>query len=135
MATGLEVRVPFCDHRLIEYVWNVPWDIKTVGGQEKGLLRRAVADLLPQEVLERRKSGFPPNPDPNYLAAVHSRVTELLHTPNARVFDIVDRDKASAWLAENGTPPSPRAASTTTAGLSFLLNLNTWLTDYGVHVR
>ncbi|OHT89020.1 asparagine synthase (glutamine-hydrolyzing) [Mycobacteroides saopaulense] len=135
MATGLEVRVPFCDHRLIEYVWNVPWEIKTVGGQEKGLLRRAVADLLPQEVLERRKSGFPPNPDPNYLAAVQNRVAGLLSTPDARVFDVIDRDKASAWLAENGTLPSPRAASTTTAGLSFLLNLDSWLTDYGVRVR
>lgn len=56
MAHGLEVRVSFCDHRLVEYVWNVPWKIKTTGGVEKGLLRQAVGDLLPTPVVERRKS-------------------------------------------------------------------------------
>lgn len=59
MATGLEGRVPFCDHRLVEYVFNVPWEMKTVGGQEKGLLREAAADLLPESVLRRKKAAYP----------------------------------------------------------------------------
>lgn len=55
MATGLEVRVPFADHRLVEYVWNIPWEMKCVGGQEKGILRRAFAGVLPKEIIERKK--------------------------------------------------------------------------------
>ncbi|MBX6395299.1 MAG: asparagine synthase (glutamine-hydrolyzing), partial [Alicyclobacillaceae bacterium] len=59
MAVGLEVRVPFCDHRLVEYMWNVPWSMKMTGGREKGLLRQAMRGLLPDDVLERKKSPFP----------------------------------------------------------------------------
>jgi asparagine synthetase B (glutamine-hydrolysing) len=64
MAHGLEVRVPFCDHRLMEYVYNVPWAMKSFDGREKSLLRAAVADLPPAAVLDRRKSLYPGTQDP-----------------------------------------------------------------------
>ncbi|MFF0452909.1 asparagine synthase (glutamine-hydrolyzing) [Nocardia africana] len=134
MATGLEVRVPFCDHRLIEYVWNVPWRYKTAGGREKGLLRRAVADLLPEPVVNRRKSGFPPNPDPHYLTVLRQRATELLADANAPVFDLVDRSEVANRLRSGQPLPSPRAATTQTAGLNFLLNLDSWLRRYQVRI-
>ncbi|HEY8425236.1 MAG TPA: asparagine synthase (glutamine-hydrolyzing), partial [Limnochordales bacterium] len=67
MAAGLTVRVPFCDHRLVEYAWNVPWELKTAGGREKGLLRQALAGVLPEDVLWRKKSPFPKTFDPAYL--------------------------------------------------------------------
>lgn len=66
MANGLEGRVPFCDHRLVEYLFNVPWTMKTCTGQEKGLLREAAADLLPQSVLRRTKAAYPFIQDPAY---------------------------------------------------------------------
>ncbi|MVO88808.1 asparagine synthase (glutamine-hydrolyzing) [Streptomyces sp. p1417] len=66
MASGLEGRVPFCDHRLVEYLFNVPWAMKTCTGQEKGLLREAAADLLPQSVLRRTKAAYPSIQDPAY---------------------------------------------------------------------
>jgi asparagine synthase (glutamine-hydrolysing) len=59
MACGLEVRVPFTDHRLVEYVWNVPWAMKEAGGSRKDLLRTAAAGLLPTDLLNRRKSIYP----------------------------------------------------------------------------
>ncbi|MGH3168691.1 MAG: asparagine synthase (glutamine-hydrolyzing), partial [Trebonia sp.] len=70
MANGLEVRVPFCDHRLVEYVWNVPWAMKETGGIEKGLLRTAAAGLLPADLLRRRKSIYPGAADPAYERAI-----------------------------------------------------------------
>src|SRR5207249_700314 len=70
MAVGLEVRVPYCDHRLVEYLWNVPWPMKCPGGVPKGLLREAVRDLLPPELVQRRKSMYPATPDPIYDATV-----------------------------------------------------------------
>lgn len=60
MAAGLEVRVPYCDHRLVEYVYNAPWSMKTADGREKSLLRSAAADVLPRSVSERVKSPYPP---------------------------------------------------------------------------
>ncbi len=78
MAAGLEVRVPFCDHRLVEYVFNTPWSLKSFDGREKSLLRAATRDLLPAAVSERKKSGYPSSFDPRYLAAVQSQVADLL---------------------------------------------------------
>lgn len=59
MAVGLEVRVPFCDHRLVEYVYNAPWSLKTYDGREKSLLRGAARDVLPRSVIDRVKSPYP----------------------------------------------------------------------------
>lgn len=133
MVVGLEVRVPFCDHRLVEYVWNVPWHIKQVGGIEKGLLRRAVADLLPPEITNRRKSIYPASADPEYALAVKAQMADLLSQPSARLFEIFGRDRlAEAFVADPTLPglmgiqPSPWAAA------AFLLDVNEWLTEYKV---
>ncbi|MGC0417303.1 asparagine synthase (glutamine-hydrolyzing) [Embleya sp. AB8] len=135
MATGLEVRVPFCDHRLVEYVWNVPWAVRFADGEEKHLLRRAVADLLPDRVVHRRKSAFPANPDPGYPQALRTRVADLLADPVAPVFELVDRAAVTA-LVDAGRPlPSPRAASSATAGLGYLLGVDAWLRAYRVRIR
>jgi asparagine synthase (glutamine-hydrolysing) len=69
MATGLEVRVPFCDHRLVEYVFNTPWAMKTFDGREKSLLRAAARDVLPDVVADRVKSPYPTTQDPRYADA------------------------------------------------------------------
>jgi len=132
-VVGLEVRVPFCDHRLVEYVWNVPWHIKQVGGMEKGLLRRAVADLLPPEVTNRRKSIYPASADPQYALAVKAQMADLLGQPSARLFEIFDHDRLAKTFAADptlpalmGIQPSPWAPA------AFLLDVNEWLTEYNV---
>jgi asparagine synthase (glutamine-hydrolysing) len=134
MAVGLEVRVPFCDHRLVDYVWNVPWSLKETGGMEKGLLRRAVADLLPHSIAYRRKSVYPASPDPAYATALRARMTGLLRQPEAPLFQIIDHGElTAAFGADPGLPgmvgvrPSPYACA------AFLLDVNLWLTEY--HIR
>ncbi|MHB8158449.1 MAG: asparagine synthase (glutamine-hydrolyzing), partial [Desulfocucumaceae bacterium] len=74
MAVGLEVRVPFCDHRLVEYAWNIPWWMKSYGLREKGILRRALEGILPGDVLERRKSPYPKTHNPLYLETVRDGI-------------------------------------------------------------
>lgn len=131
MANGLEVRVPFCDHRLVEYLWNVPWQYKRSGGQEKGVLRDAVADLLPEQVTRRPKSGFPFGHSPEYLGAVRSRVLGILDDPGSPVLDLVDRAslrgmaESDAWFAGNYTPPP---------WLPRVIQLDQWLREYRVRV-
>jgi asparagine synthase (glutamine-hydrolysing) len=77
MAVGLEVRVPFCDHRLVDYVFNAPWAMKAFDGREKSLLRAATRDILPDEIANRVKSPYPTTQDPSYAEAVRTRLRAL----------------------------------------------------------
>ena len=70
MAHGLEVRVPFADHRIIEYIYNVPWRIKFENRTEKALLRNAMSEYLPDKILHRKKSPYPITHNPKYLEYV-----------------------------------------------------------------
>lgn len=90
MAVGLEVRVPFCDHRLVEYVFNTPWAYKTFDGREKSLLRAAVADTLPQSVVERVKSPYPSTQDLRYVAELQRQTSQALRDGNGdlALFDV-----------------------------------------------
>lgn len=91
MAVGLEVRVPFCDHRLVEYVYNTPWSLKTYDGREKSLLRGATRDVLPESVVQRVKSPYPSTSDPQYGAAIQAQAKDLLGSGPDTLFGLVDR--------------------------------------------
>lgn len=91
MAVGLEVRVPFCDHRLVEYVYNTPWSLKTYDGREKSLLRGAARDVLPESVVQRVKSPYPSTSDPQYGAAIQAHAKDLLGTGDDVLFGLIDR--------------------------------------------
>ena len=90
MAVGLEVRVPFCDHRLVEYVYNTPWSLKTYDGREKSLLRGATRDVLPESVVNRVKSPYPSTSDPQYGAAIQAHAKDLFGSGDDAFFGIVD---------------------------------------------
>ena len=91
MAVGLEVRVPFCDHRLVEYVYNTPWSLKTFDGREKSLLRGAARDVLPESVVQRVKSPYPSTSDPQYGAEIQRQAKDLLSSDNDALFGLIDR--------------------------------------------
>jgi asparagine synthase (glutamine-hydrolysing) len=132
MSVGLEVRVPFCDHRLVEYVFNTPWAMKTFDGREKSLLRAATADVLPASIVRRKKSPYPSTQDVRYEQALREQLSTLLAPGHAPVLDLVDRDGLRRLLDRPagsygiGGPYSARAA------LERVIDLNTWLTDHGV---
>ncbi|GAA4613130.1 asparagine synthase (glutamine-hydrolyzing) [Actinoallomurus liliacearum] len=126
MAVGLEVRVPFCDHRLVEYVYNTPWSLKTYDGREKSLLRGATRDVLPQSVVERVKSPYPSTQDPAYAVKLQENAREYLSTPDHAVFDIVSRD----WLARAVEVDTPQITQASRHGLERTLDLALWLDMY-----
>ena len=72
MASGLEVRVPYADHRLIQYLYNVPWEYKYHDNEVKALLKDAVKGLLPDEIINRKKSPYPKTYDPGYCFILES---------------------------------------------------------------
>jgi asparagine synthase (glutamine-hydrolysing) len=135
MAVGLEVRVPFCDHRLVEYVWNVPWSMKETGGIEKGLLRAAAADLLPDDLVRRPKSIYPATTDLAYANSVRTQLTELLRRPDAPLFELVDPGLlAAAFAADPQLRGLMAVQPSAMAPAAFLLDVNEWLTAYQVRI-
>jgi asparagine synthase (glutamine-hydrolysing) len=132
MAASLEVRVPFCDHRLVEYLWNVPWSIKNVGGVEKGLLRHAVDDLLPPEITWRRKSAFPVARDPLYDMAVRDRLRAILADSGSPLLPMLNAPKLTEAL---DAPPGAWGGPHSSAWLGYLVELDAWLTTYRVRIR
>ncbi|MEU4538306.1 asparagine synthase (glutamine-hydrolyzing) [Streptosporangium sp. NPDC023825] len=127
MACGLEVRVPFCDHRLVEYVFNVPWAMKTHDGREKSLLRAATADLLPRSVLDRRKSPYPSTQNPAYDQAANEELGRVLADPNSPLYPLLNQEKAR--LRADGRGPGGRMERNL---LDNTLQMNTWLDSYGI---
>ncbi|MEU4834418.1 asparagine synthase (glutamine-hydrolyzing) [Streptosporangium sp. NPDC023615] len=129
MACGLEVRVPFCDHRLVEYVFNVPWSMKTHDGREKSLLRAAAADLLPQSVLERRKSPYPSTQNPAYDQAANRELGAILDDPGSPIHSFLAKDRARVRADGNG--PAGRMERNL---LDNTLQMNTWIATYDISV-
>ncbi|MET9290905.1 asparagine synthase (glutamine-hydrolyzing) [Streptomyces sp. NPDC003077] len=129
MATGLEVRVPFCDHELIQYVYNTPWNMKTFGGREKSLLRAAVADLLPEAVLKRPKNPYPTIQDPHYTRSLRAALAAVADDTAAPAHALLNPAAVRTAL-DAGTP-----AQDVRYAAELVLDLNTWLHDYGVRLE
>jgi asparagine synthase (glutamine-hydrolysing) len=131
MAVGLEVRVPFCDHRLVEYVYNTPWSLKTFDGREKSLLRHATSHVLPASVAQRVKSPYPSTQDPGYAAALQQQAKEVLAEPGHAVFDLVDR----SWTHRVSEVDSATMNPADRIGLDRLLDLYHWIEMYSPELQ
>jgi asparagine synthase (glutamine-hydrolysing) len=131
MASGLELRVPFCDHRLVEYMFNVPWSMKTFDGREKSLLRAVASDLLPATVLDRPKSPFPVSQDPAYTRALHDQLLSTVADPNAPVAPFVDHAAVRAMIADADDAAQDWLFR---MNAEMLLQFNSWLAHYQVQL-
>jgi len=100
MGCGLEVRVPFADHRLVQYVWNIPWDMKMLNGREKGLLRNALRGILPDEVIYRKKSPYPKTYNPAYEEKVKGMLLEVINDSGSPIRDFVNRKEILKMMSE-----------------------------------
>jgi asparagine synthase (glutamine-hydrolysing) len=129
MASALEGRVPFLDHRLVEYVFDVPWSMRSFDGREKSLLRAAVADLLPPSVLERVKAPFPTTQDPAYRAGLREKLAAILADERAPVRALLDVDRAKAALRG---PDYGARVGITRLSVDMAVQLNQWLTAHDV---
>jgi asparagine synthase (glutamine-hydrolysing) len=128
---GFEVRVPFCDYRLVEYLFNVPYKMKTVDNIEKGILRRALKGYLPDDVLYRRKSAYPTAQNPNYFQAVKRWMKEILTDANSPILPLIDKKKVEAVIDGKTDLNDGRI----TKLLEYLIQVNMWLKEYGIVIR
>ncbi|OEH84987.1 asparagine synthase (glutamine-hydrolyzing) [Desulfuribacillus stibiiarsenatis] len=138
MAEGLEIRVPFCDHRLVEYLWNVPWEMKYHNKIEKGLLRKALEGVLPDDVLYRKKSPYPKTHDPAYLIAMKDWVSDIIHNPSSPILPFINKKKVESLL-DNVTPESNMPwfgqLMNLPQFLAYLGQLDTWMREYKVQIK
>lgn len=137
MAASLEVRVPFADHRIVEYVWNIPWEMKMLEGREKGILRKALEGIVPDEVLYRKKNPYPKTHNPEYLKLVKGMLKNILNQQNSplleliakeKALDIIDSDGASfkaPWFGQLMTGPQL---------IAHLVQMNMWLELHQVNI-
>lgn len=136
MYSGLEARVPFADHRIMEYVFNVPWEMKYQNGVEKALLRDACADLLPEELLHRKKSPYPKTYHPDYEKLLAERFIGILDNPNAPIAPLLDTAKAKQFVAapkELGKPWFGQLMAGPQL-LAYFIQINYWMEKYHLSI-
>ena len=133
MSNGLEVRVPFCDYRIVEYLWNIPWEMKALNGREKGLLRYVVKDLLPDEIINRKKSPYPKTHNPNYLEKVKKSLTEIMKQKDAPIKKLLNENYINEIIKTDGnafTRPWFGQLMTGPQLMAYLTQVNMWLEIY-----
>jgi asparagine synthase (glutamine-hydrolysing) len=89
--SGIDVRMPFCDYRLVEYAYNMPWQLKSLNNREKGILREAFKDVLPKQITERKKSPFPKTYNPVFLNTVYEKAMFLVNDKKSILNEIVNK--------------------------------------------
>lgn len=138
MSNSLEVRVPFADKRLVEYAFNIPPGMKFCNGREKGILRKAVKDILPEGVVERKKSPYPKTHNPKYTEVVQKWMDEILKDKMSPILQLIDYDNVSELVRTGGasfTNPWFGQLMTGPQLIAYLIQVNLWLKEYNVKLE
>jgi asparagine synthase (glutamine-hydrolysing) len=137
MGASLEVRVPFADHRLVEYVWNIPWDIKMYRGREKGILRKAFEGVLPEEVLYRKKSPYPKTHNPAYTVAIQKILKEIVQDKSSALHEFFNQEYLKSILESGGNAfkePWFGQLMTGPQLMAYFVQLHTWFKEYQINI-
>jgi asparagine synthase (glutamine-hydrolysing) len=138
MRNSLEVRVPFADHRIVEYAFNIPWSYKYCDNIEKGLLRRALKDILPDEVLYRKKSPYPKTHNPAYLRIIQSWMRTILSDPASPILQLIDKQEVTEIVETGGVSFGKPWFGQLMKGpqlIAYLIQIDTWMREYKVEIR
>lgn len=136
MYSGLEVRVPFCDHRIVEYAYNMPWDFKSLEGREKGIVRRAFADELPKEIVYRKKSPYPKTFHPVYTRLCADYVRRIFEDNTSVAASLFDRNAVQKLMqrAESLAEPWFGQLMRTPQIFAYIIQLDRWFRHYHVKI-
>ncbi len=137
MNCGLEIRMPFCDHRLVEYLWNVPWEYKAYNNREKGLLRMCFEDVLPHDVLWRKKSPFPKTHNPGYEVMVRDAARDILGNKNSKIYDIINKEYIFSLMDQPSDYSKPWFGQlmATPQLYGYIIQLEMWLNEYNIKIN
>lgn len=135
MYSSLEVRVPFCDYRIVEYLYSVPWEYKDYQNYEKGLLRYAMQGILPDEVLWRKKSPYPKTHNPDYLKAVRDILVGIINDSSSPILEFIKKEKLEELLRADNPQPWYGQLMTTPQTIAYFIQFNYWLQKYNVSFK
>lgn len=135
MYSGLEVRVPFCDYRIAEYLYNVKWEYKDYEGREKGLLREAMKDWLPEKVLHRKKSPYPKTHNPNFLKAVTERLNEIISQKDCVLTQLVKKEELERLLRHEDKVQWYGQLMNLPQTIAFFIQLDYWLKKFNIEMK
>ena len=136
-AAGLTARVPFADYRIIEYLWNIPWEMKARDGVVKNLLRESGKGLLPEEIRIRRKSPYPKTYVPHYENLLARRVREILEDSSSPVNLFLNREKTLRFLTSPSDYGRPWYGQLMAAPqmMAYVIQVDIWMREYQVKVK
>ena len=136
MYSGLEVRVPFCDYRIVEYAYNMPWDFKSLEGREKGIVRRAFADELPKEIVYRKKSPYPKTFHPVYTRLCADYVRRIFEDNTSVAASLFDRNAVQKLMQrpESLAEPWFGQLMRTPQIFAYIIQLDRWFRHYHVKI-
>ena len=137
MYNSLEVRVPFADIRIVEYAFNLPAEIKLLHGREKGILRKALEGVLPEDVVYRKKSPYPKTYNPIYTEMVCKEMNKILSDNNSPILEIIDKKVVKEIVDTEGksyTTPWFGQLMTGPQLIAYLIQLNIWMKEYNVNI-
>ena len=132
MAHGLEVRVPFCDYRVVEYAYNIPWAMKSFNGREKGLVRHAMTGILPDDVLWRKKSPYPKTHNPNFLDAVTNKLRRILDENGELLTQLIKREELEKLLRHEDHVQWYGQLMNLPQTIAFFIQLDHWLKKFSI---
>ena len=137
MANGLEVRVPFADHHLVEYIYNVPGDMKCPKGEVKGLLKDAAREVLPAEVVDRKKCPYPKTYHPEYEHLLKDRLQTIMKDTSQPLHQLVNADYVNQVLntpSDYGKPWFGQLMAQPQL-YAYLIQINYWLQKYHIQLE
>lgn len=136
MYSGLEVRVPFCDHRIVEYAYNMPWDFKSLEGREKGIVRRAFANELPKDIVFRKKSPYPKTFHPVYTRLCADYVRRIFEDNTSVAATLFDRNAVQKLMQrpESLAEPWFGQLMRTPQIFAYIIQLDRWFRHYHVKI-
>ena len=136
MYNGLEVRVPFCDYRIVEYAYNMPWELKAYHGREKGILREAMRGILPDAIVYRKKSPYPKTHNPVYFELVSKKVNDILNKTTSPLCDILDKNGILDIIEHPESITSPWYGQLMCAAqiLAYIIQLDCWAREYDIEI-
>lgn len=137
MYNSLEVRVPFADYRIVNYAFNLSPDVKLLDGREKGLLRKALVGILPDEIIYRKKSPYPKTHNPIYTNIVCNMMNDILNDKTSPILEIINKDKVQEIVNTKGASykaPWYGQLMTGPQMIAYLIQVNIWLKEYNINI-
>lgn len=137
MNNSLEVRVPFADYRIVQYAYNIPMKMKFYKDREKGLLREALKDYLPKEILQRKKSPYPKTYSPVYTECVQNELKNIIADKTSPLLDIIDKENVNEIIKTKGASFKKPWYGQLMMGpqvMAYLIQINTWMKEYKVRL-